>query len=216
MKMSLRSNLTQEFNPEENYSRILDYTKDPRGGLVAIAVEIESTINKIARDYDITTKSSRYLSPIRAVDQLDRKGILPSELPSLVRDFWTLRNKAFHSADFRLTDDQLYRLLDLGVRILDLLSVRKKEFPATAWLRGEDVMRKYDLSGNELLQHLENGLIAYPKNTDIAFKESKPLEMEEVWFEGDYNDNEFLQEELPKWWFKRVDIEKYTQDKNQT
>lgn len=204
-----------EFIPEENYGRILEYTKDPRGGLVAIAVEIESTINKIARDYNISPKS-RYLSPIRAVDQLDRKRILPSELPSLVRDFWTLRNKAFHSADFSLTDDQLYRLLDLGVRILDLLSVRKKDFPATNWLRGEDVMRKYDLSGNELLQHIENGLIAYPMNTDIAFKESQPLEMQDVWFESDYNDNEFLQEELPKWWFKRIDIEKYIQNKKKT
>ncbi len=197
-----------EFIPDEHYGRILEYTKDPRGGLVAIAVEIESTINRIARDYNISPKS-RYLSPIKAVDQLDRKGILPSELPSLVRDFWTLRNRAFHSANFSLTDEQLYRLLDLGVRILDLLSVRKKDFPATNWLSGEDVMRKYDLSGNELLQHIENGLIAYPKNTDIAFKESQPLKMEEVWFESDYNDNSFLKEELPKWWFKRTDIEQY-------
>lgn len=202
-----------EFIPDENYKRILDYTKDPRGGLVAIAVEIESTINKIARDYQISPKS-RYVSPIRAVEQLDGKGILPSELPALVRDFWTLRNKAFHSTDFSLNDEQLYRLLDLGVRILDLLSVRK--FPPTAWLRGEDVMKRYNLSGNELLQHIENGLIAYPKNTDIAFKDSQPMEKEEFWFEADYDDNEFLKKELPKWWFKRIDIEKYIQDRKRT
>ena len=202
-----------QFTPDENYIRILDYIKDPRGGLVAVAVEIESTINKMARDYQISPRS-RYLSPIRIVEQLDRKGILPSELPALLRDFWTLRNKAFHSADFNLNDEQLYRLLDLGVRILDLLSLRK--FPATTWLRGEDVMQKYDLSGNELLQHIENGLIAYPKDTDIAFKESKSLDMEEVWFQGDYDDNEFLKEELPNWWFKRIDIEKYIQERKRT
>ena len=201
-----------EFIPDENHDRIFNYTRDPRGGLVAIAVEIETAINKIARDYNISSKS-RFLSPIRAIDQLDQKGILPSELPSLLRDFWSLRNKAFHSADFSLTNEQLYRLLDLGVRILDLLSVRKKDFPESAWLRGEDVIRKFNLSGNELLQHIENGLRAYPKNTDIAFKDSQPLEIEDIWFESDYNDNEFLKKELPKWWFKRIDIERYIQDK---
>jgi len=204
-----------EFTPDENYLRITEFTRDPRGGLVAVAVEIESTITRIAREYDVSPKS-RYLSPVKTVDQLAQKGILPEELPSLVRDFWSVRNKAFHQTDFSLTNEQLYRLLDLGVRILDLLSIRKKTFPPTKWLRGEDVMRKYGLSGNELLQHIESGLQAYPKTTDIAYKDSKPLEMEDVWFESDYNDSEFLQKELPKWWFKANDIEQYIQDKNKT
>lgn len=105
-------------------NRITEYTRDPRGGLIAIAVEIESKLDEIARHYQIN-KQTKYSSPIRIVDEFTKIGIVPKELPSLIRDFWTIRNKAVHSVEYKLTNEHLYRLLDLGIRILDLLSLKK-------------------------------------------------------------------------------------------
>jgi uncharacterized protein YutE (UPF0331/DUF86 family) len=65
------------------------------------------------------------MSPIRAIDILVKKGFVPSKLNSLIRDFWVIRNQAVHHLEFQFTNQRLYRLLDLGIRILDLLSYRK-------------------------------------------------------------------------------------------
>ena len=112
--------------PNDLRNRIAEYTQDPRGGLIAVAVEIESKIDEIARRYQID-KQTKYASPIRIIDEFTRRGIVPKELPSLIRDFWTIRNQAVHSTEFKLTNEHLYRLLDLGIRIIDLLSLRKHE-----------------------------------------------------------------------------------------
>jgi hypothetical protein len=42
-----------------------------------------------------------------------------------MRDFWAVRNLAFHGKDMKLSEQDVYRLVDLGVRILDLLSIKK-------------------------------------------------------------------------------------------
>jgi len=110
--------------PNDLRNRIAEYTRDPRGGLIAVAVEIESKIDEIARRYKIE-KRPKYISPIKNIDEFTKRGIVPKELSTLIRDFWTIRNRAVHSTEFKLTNEHLYRLLDLGIRILDLLSLRK-------------------------------------------------------------------------------------------
>ncbi|MBA7498163.1 hypothetical protein ES704_03437 [subsurface metagenome] len=110
--------------PYEARKRIMEYTKDPRGGLIAIAVEIESMISELLTYYKLSI-NVKYLSPIRAIDVLVKKRLVSSELQSLIRDFWVIRNQVVHHSEFLLTNKQLYRLLDLGIRILDLLSYRK-------------------------------------------------------------------------------------------
>ena len=110
--------------PYEASKRIMEYTKDPRGGLIAIAVEIESRISELLTYYKLSI-NVKYLSPIRAIGVLVRKRLVSSELQSLIRDFWVIRNQVVHHSEFLLTNKQLYRLLDLGIRILDLLSYRK-------------------------------------------------------------------------------------------
>ncbi|OGD17399.1 hypothetical protein A2V47_00310 [Candidatus Atribacteria bacterium RBG_19FT_COMBO_35_14] len=110
--------------PDEIRKRIIEYTKDPRGGLISIAIEINSMISKLATYYQLF-KNVKHISPIRTIDVLTNRGLVPNELQSLIRDFWIVRNQAVHSSEFQLTNQQLYRLLDLGIRILDLLSYRK-------------------------------------------------------------------------------------------
>lgn len=109
---------------DETKKRIFEYSKDPRGGLIAIAVEIESMISELVKYYKLSV-NTKHMSPIRAIDLLIKKGFVPSQLNSLIRDFWVIRNQIVHRSEFRLTNQQLYRLLDLGMRIVDLLSYRK-------------------------------------------------------------------------------------------
>jgi len=100
------------------------YLKDPRGGLISVAVDIEERVKDLVRTHNLDT-DRRYISPMHGVDILSKKGIVVSDLPMLMRDFWIVRNRAFHSSDIKLAEQDIYRLVDLGVRILDLLSVTK-------------------------------------------------------------------------------------------
>ena len=115
-----------ESKSDEINKRILEYTKDPRGGLIAIAVEIESMIYELVKYYKLSI-NAKHMSPIRAIDILVKKGFVPSKLNSLIRDFWVIRNQVVHHSEFQFTNQRLYRLLDLGIRILDLLSYRKSK-----------------------------------------------------------------------------------------
>ena len=114
------SKFEQEYLPEDTKNRIIEYSRDPKGGLIAVAVDIESRVTDLAKRYQISS-SPRYLSPIKIIDTLTEKGIIPKVLQGLMRDFWTIRNKAVHDSKFKLGSEDLLRLLDLGVRILDLL-----------------------------------------------------------------------------------------------
>jgi hypothetical protein len=108
-------------NEHEDYMKtVTNFVNDPRGGLVAIAVEIESRIRKLATSY--SGINYRYTSPTKALDELAKLKAIPNQLPSLFRDFWTIRNQAIHNLDYNFTSKELYSLLDLGVRILDLLT----------------------------------------------------------------------------------------------
>lgn len=83
-----------------------------------------------------------------------------------------------------------------------------KKFPPVEWLSGKDVMQKYNLSGFELYQHIENGLPVYPEDTDTMYKDPKPMEKEEMWFGMATEKAGFLEHDLSNCLFKRTDIEK--------
>jgi hypothetical protein len=94
--------------------------KDPRSGLISLSLEIESAIRKLA-ERNLAIDPSRRITLSTLVDNLTIKGILPKDFPSLFRDFWSIRNEAIHNIAFQPTDKSLYAILDLGVRILQIL-----------------------------------------------------------------------------------------------
>jgi hypothetical protein len=98
------------------------YLRDPRGGLIAVAADIEARATELLRHTATSPASKGYASPVRAVESLARQGVVSAELPALMRAFWSVRNQAIHSPDSSLSQHDIYRLVDLGVRILDLLS----------------------------------------------------------------------------------------------
>jgi hypothetical protein len=105
--------------------RIAGALRDPRGGLVTIAVEIEALLGDLAEQFGIAPRS-RYMSPTGVVEELARRDLVPSELPPLFRDFWAVRNQAVHSIQYQPSSRHLYEILDLGIRILGLLSLRRE------------------------------------------------------------------------------------------
>lgn len=102
------------------------YLRDPRGGLIAIAVDIEERVQKLVQMQN-PIDSRRYISPMQGVEYLATQGLVSEELPMLMRDFWTVRNRAVHTSRIQVTEQDILRLVDLGVRILELLSIRKKK-----------------------------------------------------------------------------------------
>lgn len=109
---------------EELRTRLGSLARDPRAGLVTLAVEIEAVLRNLARDLE-PTNSKKYLPPIRIVDELAQRNIVPREVPSLFRDFWAVRNQAVHSLDYSPSKKQLYEILDIGIRLLWLLNLRR-------------------------------------------------------------------------------------------
>jgi HAMP domain-containing protein len=112
--------------PVELPRHIERYIRDPRGGLIAVAADIESQVRTLLVEANLSGVHL-YISPLRGIELLAAKGLIDQELPMLMRDFWVVRNKAVHDSQERMTDDEIYRLVDLGVRILDLLTIRRKK-----------------------------------------------------------------------------------------
>lgn len=111
-----------EYSPLELRGRISEITRDPRAGLVALAAEIEAALSILAERYNLRGKGKRI--PNRyIITELARRGVVPKDLPVLFNDFWSIRNQAVHSITFQPSDQSLYEILDLGTRILRLLSI---------------------------------------------------------------------------------------------
>lgn len=106
---------------KQDISRFLAH---PREGLIEIAVRIESAASDLAEYYRIPRAHS-LVSPVMVASELAKRELLPKETPELIRGFWSVRNQAVHAKDFEITQEHLYELLDLGIRILRLLSLRR-------------------------------------------------------------------------------------------
>lgn len=63
-------------------------------------------------------------TPIRAIDDLAKKDIISQEAYHLIRKFLELRNKAVHDYQFKIEASQIYEVVELGLRILKILSVK--------------------------------------------------------------------------------------------
>lgn len=128
LEIEVSSPNNQEFerSEQEPPPHLERYLRDPRGGLIAIAVDIEERVQKLVQMQN-PAESRRYISPVRGVEYLASQGLVSEELPTLMRDFWTVRNRAVHTSQIQVTEADILRLVDLGVRILDLLTIRKKK-----------------------------------------------------------------------------------------
>jgi len=112
---------TQFQRTEGPPSHIERYVSDPRGGLIAISADIEKKVLQLLRGQKLD-ETKRYVTPTKGIEILAQYGRVVQDLPILMRDFWRVRNEAVHGSGDPMTEKEVYRLIDLGVRIMDLLS----------------------------------------------------------------------------------------------
>ena len=101
-------------------TRILDSANNPRAALITLSVEIEAALRDIATDSGISLHP-RAFSPNRIFQELVENQILSPKAYDLFREFWSVRNLAVHHLSFELSEAKLYELVDLGIRLLNIL-----------------------------------------------------------------------------------------------
>ncbi|MCH8305407.1 MAG: hypothetical protein IIB94_09805 [Candidatus Marinimicrobia bacterium] len=106
--------------PENVRAILAESSRNPRGALITLAVEIERALELLAEKYDITNKG-RYFSPRYTLEGLIKIQKIPQTASLLFLDFWEIRNQAVHDARFNLDQNRLYELVSIGFRILKLL-----------------------------------------------------------------------------------------------
>ena len=106
--------------PEHVRAILAESSRNPRGALITLAVEIEKALEVLAGKYNITNKG-RYFSPRYTLERLVKIQKIPKTASELFLDFWEIRNQAIHNVRFQLDQDRLYELVEVGFRILKLL-----------------------------------------------------------------------------------------------
>ena len=111
--------------PPEVAERLADAAADPRAGLLLVAIEIEQAIRGLAAQYGISAGVGR-VSTRRTLRELATRGAVPREVVPLFEDFWQVRNEVVHGAGFKVPTGHLYELVDVGFRILELISLGER------------------------------------------------------------------------------------------
>jgi predicted membrane protein len=104
---------------------LADAAADPRSGLLLVTIEIEQAIRRLAAQHGIAAGVGR-VSARRALRELATSEAVPREVVPLFEDFWQVRNRVVHGVGFQLPAGQLYELVDVGFRILELLSLGER------------------------------------------------------------------------------------------
>lgn len=98
---------------------------DPRAGLLLVAIEIEQAIRQLAARHGVSAGVGT-LSARRALSDLAKREVVPRQVVPLFDEFWQVRNRVVHGAGFQLPPGQLYELVDVGFRILELLALGER------------------------------------------------------------------------------------------
>lgn len=106
--------------PEVVQTRVVASLVEPRAALIALAVEIETRLRALAEIHGIRNRGG-FFSPRRTVEELVERDQLDEHIPGLFADFWAIRNQAIHGLEFAANRENLFSLVDLGMRILRIL-----------------------------------------------------------------------------------------------
>lgn len=114
-----KSQLLEDISPEVS-RRIAEAASNPRSALIMVGIEIEQAIKRLKREYDIsgTGSTQRVLHEIVSTDRVSK------EVIDLFEEFWHVRNEIIHGKGFNVPDSQIYKMYDVGVKILGLLSTQ--------------------------------------------------------------------------------------------
>ena len=123
---------TEKIHPtnanEINQPSLIDLNQNqvnnPTTLLIEIAIKIEKVLNSLTNSLSIT-KSKIPFSRIQQIDLLTKENIIDRQISSIFKDFWQIRNKVIHGHNSNISDNEIFRIIDLGYKILDLLENEK-------------------------------------------------------------------------------------------
>lgn len=115
---------TPEINENEELYQITD---DYSSNLIRLSVEIEKTLRIIFERHFKSTEK-RPLSVGKMIERLGTENVIDYDTAKLLRKFWNLRNKLIHDHKFEIQKMDFVAFNDIGIRILKILKVIKKDF----------------------------------------------------------------------------------------
>lgn len=107
-------------------SKLAEAATDPRAALLLLAIDIEQAARESAESFGLP-EATRPLSAPALVRALFKKGVLIPETQAAFMDFWAIRNQVVHGQHFEVSEGRLFELVELGLRVLRLLSAGKKQ-----------------------------------------------------------------------------------------
>jgi len=105
---------------------IKEAAQDPRAALLLLSTKIETALRELASRSGIFEARRGVPLPILVRQIADSNQLDPAILPAF-RDFWAIRNRIAHEAQFNVPDRVLYSLIDLGADILQMLEASSVE-----------------------------------------------------------------------------------------
>lgn len=93
--------------------------------IIKISMDIEKTLRELYSD-DNPNKNAPLNVPV-LIENLRERGIFNIETTKLIREFWMFRNGIIHSTQFSLTEKDMVRILEIGIRIQKILLAVKKD-----------------------------------------------------------------------------------------
>ncbi len=106
---------------DKKIEKIIENMNNSRGALITLSVEIEASIRNLGEKYQLPR--SMTMNTVRTISELSKRNYISEEVFFLFKDFWAIRNRAAHDVEFDLHEFQQYNIIDIGIRILKLLSI---------------------------------------------------------------------------------------------
>jgi len=113
-------NLSASIIPQSVMERINSSLIEPRGALISVGIEIENRLKEILKENQIKPNPG-YFSPRYVLDKIIELKEYPPVIKELFNEFWIIRNQASHAYDFEVTKEELYTIINTGIKLLEYL-----------------------------------------------------------------------------------------------
>ena len=134
---------------------------NPQVLLINIAIKIEKVLNSLSEPLTITKGKIPFSRKLQ-IELLTKEGIVNKQISSLFIDFWAIRNKVIHGHNLNISETEMYRIIDLGYKLLNLLKNEKNSIIVRSGYNYEKVV-------SEILEDMDVNFSAQQSGKDIGY-----------------------------------------------
>jgi hypothetical protein len=130
-KLKVPADTAQNGPSDELLERVFAPGADPRSSLILISLEIDKTVRRIAdRALPADPHRSRPYSTTQQLRELVDAQAIDMAILRIYREFWGIRTRIKYDSDASFAANNIYWLLDQGVRLLRILKHREQRLIA--------------------------------------------------------------------------------------